>query len=125
MPSSSSSLKKIDWDHSGTIDIEELFGYLKMDVAGYARKTFSTMNVQHEYMDEDGRFDPEEARGRVAIKRELEASMAGRLEMCPRQVSGRGRDKTAKRATRGGKLEASQIELDYAPFFVGSLISAR
>ena len=50
--------EKIDWDHSGTIDIEELFGYLKMDVAGYARKTFSTMNVQHEYMDEDGRFDP-------------------------------------------------------------------
>ena len=32
--------EKIDWDHSGTIDIEELFGYLKMDVAGYARKTF-------------------------------------------------------------------------------------
>jgi len=26
--------EKIDWDHGGTIDIEELFGYLKMDVAG-------------------------------------------------------------------------------------------
>ena len=30
--------EKSDWDHSGTIDIEELFGYLKMDVAGIARK---------------------------------------------------------------------------------------
>ena len=26
--------EKIDWDHGGTIDIEELFSYLKMDVAG-------------------------------------------------------------------------------------------
>ena len=91
--------EKIDWDHSGTIDIEELFGYLKMDVAGYARKTFSTMNVQHEYMDEDGRFDP----------RKFQAAEEARL----------ARGKTAKKAVRGGKLEASQIELDYAPFFVG------
>ena len=91
--------EKIDWDHSGTIDIEELFGYLKMDVAGYARKTFSTMNVQHEYMDEDGRFDP----------RKFQAAEEAR----------QARGKTAKRAVRGGKLEASQIELDYAPFFVG------
>ena len=30
--------EKIDWDHSGTIDIEELFGYLKMDVAGMLEK---------------------------------------------------------------------------------------
>ena len=58
------------------------------------------MNVQHEYMDEDGRFDP----------RKFQAAEEARLA--------RGKDREARR-TRGGKLEASQIELDYAPFFVG------
>ena len=55
--------EKIDWDHSGTIDIEELFGYLKMDVAGYARKTFSTMNVQHEYMGRGWQVRPAQVPG--------------------------------------------------------------
>ena len=52
--------------------------------------------------------------------------MAGSIPASSRrqEEARQARGKTAKRAVRGGKLEASQIELDYAPFFVGLLTSA-
>ena len=57
------------------------------------------MNVQHEFMDEEGRFSP--------------------VFFAAAQETKEARGGKAKRAKRGGKLESAQIELDYAPFFVG------
>ena len=87
--------EKIDKDHSGTIDIEEFFGYLRLDISGYTRKAFAMMQIKTEQMGKDGKIDAAKARAL--------------------QKAERRRKHRVKK--RGGNYVA-KIELHYAEFFV-------
>jgi len=69
--------ERIDFDHSGTIDIEEFFGYVRMDVSGYSRKAFAMMEIKHEFM---GRRPAWNSTHRASARRSSRAGDDGRVD---------------------------------------------
>ncbi|KAH8058507.1 calcium:sodium antiporter [Aureococcus anophagefferens] len=87
--------EKIDSNHSGTIDIEEFFDYLRTDISGYTRKAFAMMEIKTEEMGQHGEIDA--AKARALAKKERQK---------------------ARRVKKRGGTYVKNIELHYAEFFV-------